>query len=108
VCLLRCHGPFRTGEYSEYLNAKMDEVKALDCPKVLADFEDVPSVGSSGLSFIVGLYRTSAGRLVLVRIQPWVRKVLEVTRLSTVIPLAPDIESGLAALQSEDLAGGAR
>ena len=77
------------------------------CAKLLADFHDVPSVGSSGLSFIVGLYRTTAGCLVLVRTQPWVRQVLDITRLSTVIPQAPDIASGLAALHSQVHAAGA-
>lgn len=79
----------------------MEEISALHCPKVLADFAGVPSVGSAGLSFIVGLYRISAGRLVLVRTQRWVRKVLDITQLSTIIPLAPDIESGFATLRSE-------
>jgi anti-anti-sigma factor len=98
VCILRFKGDFPTGEYSDYLSAKLDEIRMRNCAKVLADFRDVPSVGSTGLSFIVRLYKSSGGRLVLVRTQPRVREVLEITRLSAVIPLAADIESGLAAL----------
>ena len=98
VCVLRFQGNFHTGEDPDYLRAKMEEIETLSCDKVLADFGDVPSVGSTGLSFLVGLYRTFCGRLVLAGIQPRVREVLEITRLSTVIHLAEDVESGLAAL----------
>lgn len=101
VCLLRFRGNFHTGEDPDYLRAKMEEIKSVNCPKVLADFEDVPLVGSTGISFLVELYRNSGGRFVLVRTQRRVREVLDITRLSTVFPLATDVESGLAALNSE-------
>jgi anti-anti-sigma factor len=101
VCLLRFRGNFHTGEDPDYLRAKMEEIKTVNCPKVLADFEDVPLVGSTGISFLVELYRNSGGRFVLVKTQPRVREVLDITRLSTVFPQAADVESGLAALSSE-------
>ena len=101
VCLLRFQGNFHTGEDLDYLRAKMEEIKTVNCPKVLADFQDVPCVGSTGLSFLVELYRTSGGRFVLVKTQRRVREVLDITHLSTVFPLATDIESGLAALRSQ-------
>lgn len=102
VCLLRFQGNFHTGEDLDYLRAKMEEIKTFNCPKVLADFQDVPCVGSTGLSFLVELFRTSGGRFVLVKTQRRVREVLDITHLSTVFPLATDIESGLAALRSVD------
>ena len=101
VCLLRFQGNFHTGGDPDYLRAKMEEIKTVNCPKVLADFQDVHSVGSTGLSFLVELYRTSGGRFVLVKTQRRVREVLDITHLSTMFPLAADIESGLAALRSE-------
>jgi anti-anti-sigma factor len=70
VCFLRFKGRFGSGGSSDYLNAKMDQIKALACTKFLADLEDVASVSSAGLSFIVNLYRASGGRMVLVRTQP--------------------------------------
>ena len=103
VCLLRFQGDFQTGEDPDYLHAKMEEIEALHCAKVLADFRDVRSVGSTGLSFLVGLYRTSGGHFVLARIQSRVREALEITRLSTVIRLAEDVEQGLIALHSDTL-----
>jgi anti-anti-sigma factor len=105
VCIFRVEGRFVTGVDPEYLRAKKDEIKGRNCGKVLADFRGVPQLGSTGLSFIVGLYtsvtRDGGGRLVLVGLHPRVREVLDVTRLSTVIPLAADITSGLAALRGK-------
>ena len=72
------------------------------------DFEDVTSLDCSGISFLIGLYGISNGRLALVKIQPSVRAVLDITRLSTVILLAADIESGLAALCGKGLSSGRR
>ena len=100
VCFLRFQGDFQTGEDPDYLHARMEEIEALHCAKVLADFQGVRSVGSTGLSFLVGLYRTSGGHFVLAGIEPRVREALEITRLSTVIHLADDVEQGLAALRS--------
>jgi len=62
----------------------------------------VPAIGSMGVSFVVGLYtsvvRGSNGRFVLVGVLPLVRQVLDLTRLSTILPMAPDLASGLAVL----------
>jgi anti-anti-sigma factor len=101
VWVVRFKGDFRTGEDPDYLNAKLDDVKALSCAKVLADFREAKSIGSAALTFIVGLYRISEGCFVLVGAQPRVRLVLDLTRLSTMFPTLEDLESGLAALRSE-------
>lgn len=108
VCLLHFTGHLHAGAHSDYLNTKMDEIKTVACTKFLANVEGVASLGSTGLNFIVDLYKTSGGRLVLMKTQPHVREVLDITRLSTVIPLTADIESALAALCGEiSAAGGA-
>ena len=102
-CTLHCKGRFIAGPDLEYAQSKMDEVKNLNCGRLLVDFREVSAIGSMGVSFIVGLYtsvvRGSNGRFVLVGAVPQVRHVLDLTRLSTVIPMAPDMESGLAALR---------
>jgi anti-anti-sigma factor len=105
VCILRCHGRLLAGVEDDYIRASMEEVKKLKCSKVLADFKEVPSVGSSGIAFIVGIYasvvKQSGGRFVLTGATPLVKRVLEITKLNTVIPLALDFGSGLAVLRSE-------
>ena len=98
VCLLRFRGNFHTGKHPDYLRARMEQIKTVNCPKVLADFQDVPSVGSTGLNFLLELFRASGGRFVLVKTQRHVREVLDVTHLGSVFPMAADVQSGLAAL----------
>jgi anti-anti-sigma factor len=108
VCVLRCEGRFLAGTDPEYLRVKNDEIKEQNCKKVLADFSEVSDVGSAGIGFIVGVYtstRNSGGRFVLVGLRPRVREVFELTRVSTVIPSATDITSGLSILCDESLAG---
>jgi anti-anti-sigma factor len=105
VCILRCKGRFVAGPEMEYLETKLHDIKKLACTNVLADFQDVTCIGSMGVTFIVGVYtsvvRKPGGRFVLAGINPHVRHVLDLTRLSTVIPLTPDVASGLAVLRAE-------
>jgi anti-anti-sigma factor len=105
VCILRLIGRFLTGVEIEYLRAKADEVKASNCSMVLADFREVPYIDSMGMGFIVGLYtsvtRSAGGRFVLAGPRKHVREVLDLTKLSTVIPIAADFASGLALLRGE-------
>jgi anti-anti-sigma factor len=110
ICHVRCEGRLVTADH-EYLQAKKDEIKRANCRKVLVDFSDVADIGSAGIGFIVGVYtstQNSGGRFVLVGLRPRVREVLDITRVSTVLPLAADIASGLVTLCDEDLAAGAQ
>jgi anti-anti-sigma factor len=72
---------------------------------VLADFQQVTCIGSMGVAFIVGIYtsviRKPGGRFVLAGAGPHVQHVLDLTRLSTVVPQAVDFASGLSILQSD-------
>jgi anti-anti-sigma factor len=105
VSILHCKGRFVAGPEMEYLETKLGEIKKLACTNVLADFQDVTCIGSMGVTFIVGVYtsvvRRPGGRFVLAGVNPHVRHVLDLTRLSTVIPLASDVASGLAVLRAE-------
>jgi anti-anti-sigma factor len=110
VCILRCEGRFVTGTDPEYLRAKSDELKRLACDKVLLDFRDVISIGSTAIGFLVAIYSSVTkdpdGRFVLVGSQPRVREVLDLTRLSSILPMAADIASGMAALRGTASAHG--
>ena len=115
ICVLHCRGRFVAGQDQEYIQSKMKEIKKLDCSKVIADFREVHSIGSTGLTFLLNLYtsvaRKPGGGFVLVGARPLVQHVLELTRLDTVIPLAADLASGFAALheaarsESEGISG---
>lgn len=112
VCVLRFEGRFVTGSDPEYLRGKSDELKRLDCAKVLADFREVISIGSTAIGFLVAVYssvtRSPDGRFVLVGAQPRVREVLDLTRLSSILPMAADMASGMAALRGTASAHGQR
>jgi anti-anti-sigma factor len=110
VCILRIEGRFVTGVDPEYLSARMDELKRLNRGKVLVDLREMPYIGSTGIGFIVGIFTSvtmNAGQFVLVGLQPRVLEVFRLTRLATIIPSAPDMQTGLAALRAEGSRAGA-
>ena len=102
LCILRTSGRFATGADLDYLGGKLDQIRRLNSTRVLADFTEVVSIGSTGLSFVITLYRIitrePSGRFIVAGASPLVRQVLDLTRLSKIIPLSKDVESGLAAL----------
>ena len=106
ICVLRFQGRIATGADLEYLRTKLEEVRKRRSDKVLADFREVSSIGSTGLGFVVGVYtsvvKVPGGRFVLIGANARVREVLDLTRLSTIIPLAEDMSAGLAVLQKPE------
>jgi anti-anti-sigma factor len=105
VSILHCKGRFVAGPEMEYMQNKLDDIKRLPCTKMLMDFEDVTSLGSMGVTFILGAYtsvtRRQGGRFILAGANAHVLHVLDLTHVSAIIPLAPDVASGLAALRAE-------
>jgi anti-sigma B factor antagonist len=105
ICVLRFKGRFVTEADRTYLNGKVTEIKATNSAKVLADFRDVPYIDSTGIGFIVSIFtsvtKDANGRFVVVGSNKRVREVFDLTRLSTVIPLAPDMAAGIAVLSFE-------
>ena len=103
ICALRISGRFATGADFNYLSGKLDHIRSLRNTRVLADFTDLVSIGSTGISFLISLHQTvtrePGGRLVLAGASPLVLETLDLTGLSKIIPLAKDFDSGLAALQ---------
>jgi anti-anti-sigma factor len=103
VFVVRFQGRIATGADLEYLRTKLEEIRNRRSDKVLADFREVSSIGSTGLGFVVGVYtsvvKVPGGRFVLVGANARVREVLDLTRLSTIIPLANEMSAGLAILQ---------
>jgi anti-sigma B factor antagonist len=104
VCILRTKGRFATGLDADYLRSKTDEIKKSGRRKVLADFHEVPYIDSTGIGFLVGVYtsvtNTLGGRFVIAGPNPRVREVLDLMRLSTVIPIAVDEAAGMAFLNA--------
>jgi anti-anti-sigma factor len=105
ICFLHCRGRLVPGPDIEYVRTKMSELENLNSARVLADFREVRSIGSTGVSFIVSIYnsvaRHSGGHFVIADVAPPVREVLDLTRLSTVIAIAEDLASARAKLDSD-------
>ena len=105
VVVLRLRGRFDTGRDTGYLRSKADELKESGYTKVLADMNHVEYVDSTGIGFLIALYtgvlRSPNGRFALANLHRRVREVLELTRLSEILPIFPDEESALAALKAD-------
>jgi len=105
VCILRLSGRFLAGMETDYVRSRMDDIKSQDCAKMLVDLSGVAAIGSSGIGFIVSLYtsiiKKAGGRFLLAGVNSRVSQVLDITRISTVIPFAGDPASALAALLGE-------
>ena len=88
-----------------YIQAKIDDIKKLECNIVVADFREVISIGSVGVAFIVAVYTTimrrPGGHFVLTGANALLQRVLDLTHLSGMIQQACDLASGLAILRAE-------
>lgn len=101
MCVVRISGALRSGADDVYVQAKVQEVKAMGCTKLMLDLRELHSTGSSGMGFFVDLYTSltrAGGRMVLAGPSKLVREVLDLTRLSTVIPIVDDLSAARAFL----------
>ena len=103
ICILRFQGRFTAGAQLEYLEDKLDEIRQLGVNQVLADFHEVTAIGSTGLGFMVSIFASVTnrpyGRFVMTGLNPTVRKAFDITRLSEIIPIAPDMVSAMEILR---------
>jgi anti-anti-sigma factor len=106
--IVHCEGSFIPGPEMGYIEAKLEEIEKLECTRLLVDFQDVVSIGSIGVTFIVAAFssvvRRPGGRFVLTGVNSRVRRVLDLTRVSRIISLAADLASGMAILAAADTA----
>jgi anti-anti-sigma factor len=106
VCILRISGHLRSGDDPAYVQDKADEIRGHECKHLLVDLRELQSLGSMGMGFLAGVYvyitkRSGGGRFILVGAGQRVRAVLDLTHLSSIIPMATDLASGLATLKGE-------
>jgi len=100
VCIVPISGRLAAGLNDDQLRQRAREIKSLDCRGLVADIRALDSIGSSGISFFVELHTSVTkrphGRFVLLGPSPRVREILEMTRLTTILAVAGDLESALA------------
>ena len=99
IWILSISGRMASGLHDVQLREKAEEIKGLDCRRLVADIRGLDSVGSSGISFFVELYTSVTkrpnGRFALAGASERVRDVLEMTRLTTILTLTDDLDSAL-------------
>ena len=102
ICILRLMAHLRFGLRMEDVSAVKMEMANRNCTILLADLGAMSMICSSEIGFLAGLYCSLAkipdGRFILIGPNRRVRQVLDLTRLSTIVEVAPDLESALAAL----------
>lgn len=97
ICTLRLEGRFATGQDTEYLHTKTEELKNAGCRHIIADFSKVSYIDSTGIGFLIAIYTSvlrDHGQFVLSAPNRRVRDVLDLTKLSSILKL---YESELAA-----------
>ncbi len=91
VCILRLEGRFATGQDSEYLRIKSEELKKAGCRNIIADFSKVSYIDSTGIGFLIAIYtsvrRDTGGQFVVSGPNRRVRDVLDLTKLSSILKL---------------------
>ena len=104
ILILRLRGRFATGQDTSYLRTKAEEIKSSGKYKVLMDFHDVSYIDSTGIGFLIGIYtsvrKLPDGHFVITCPNQRVREVLDLTRLSRVIPCYEAEADALEALKS--------
>ncbi len=102
VCVLRLAGRFATGQDSEYLRIRTEELKQAGCRNIIADFSKVSYIDSTGIGFLISIYtsvrRDCGGQFVLSSPNRRVREVLDLTRLSSILKLYDDEAAARLAL----------
>jgi len=105
VCVLRLDGRFVTGSEAELASAQ-DYLRENRVAKAVIDLSAVPYVDSTGLAFVVELHKSLHGRggqLFLAGANERVQEVLEITRISELVPMFKDADEAQAAFRNEVL-----
>ena len=78
ICILRAKGTPAPSTDLDCLSSKAAEIKEMGCTRLLGDFQEVASMGSMGVGFVVSIYncvrKLPGGRFVLVGANERVRK----------------------------------
>jgi anti-sigma B factor antagonist len=108
VSVLRLKGRFVTGSNAEVASAK-NQLRETELANAVVDLGEVPYIDSTGLAFLVELYKIMQGRggqLVLARANARVREVLALTHIGELIPAFESQESAVEALRAPRVLAG--
>ena len=108
VFVLRLKGRFVTGSNAEVASAR-NQLQGTGIANVVVDLGEVPYIDSTGLAFLVDLYKilqARGGQLALAGANARVLEVLALTRIGELIPVFDDQESAVAALRAPQILAG--
>jgi anti-anti-sigma factor len=108
VFVLRLKGRFVTGSNAEAASAR-NELQETGVVNAIVDLGEVPYIDSTGLAFLVDLYKilqSRGGQLALAGANARVLEVLALTRIGELIPGFDDQESALATLRAPEVLAG--
>jgi anti-sigma B factor antagonist len=108
VCVLRLKGRFVTGSNAEVASAK-NQLRDTGIANAVVDLGEVPYIDSTGLAFLVELYKIlqdRGGQLVLARPNARVREVLALTRIGEIIPVFDNQDGAVTALRAPQVLAG--
>jgi anti-sigma B factor antagonist len=108
VCILRLKGRFVTGSNAEVASARK-QLQVNDIANAIVDLGEVPYIDSTGLAFLVELYKIMqdrGGQLVLAGANARVLEVLTLTRIGELIPVFDDQKSAIASLREPQALAG--
>jgi anti-anti-sigma factor len=108
VFVLRLKGRFVTGSNAEVASAR-NELQGTGVVNAIVDLGEVPYIDSTGLAFLVDLYkilRARGGQLALAGANARVLAVLALTRIGELIPVFDDQESALVTLRAPEVLAG--
>jgi anti-anti-sigma factor len=108
VFVMRLKGRFVTGSHAEVASAR-SQLQGNGVANAVVDLGEVPYIDSTGLAFLVDLYKilqARGGQLTLAGANARVLEVLALTRIGELIPVFDDQESAVAALRAPQVLAG--
>ena len=108
VFVLRLKGRFVTGSNAEVASAR-NQLQGTGLVNAIVDLGEVPYIDSTGLAFLVDLYKILQGRggqLAVAGANARVLEVLELTRIGELIPVFDDQEIALVTLRAPEVLAG--
>ena len=104
VVVLSLDGPTELNDYrsSTFRDELFRALQPLEAPRIAVDLGAIDYLSSTGVAILVGLKRRvdqKQGRVVLFRLQPPVRDLLQCMKLHSYFTLADDEQGALATLR---------
>ena len=103
VTIFRLTGRITLGNSCKELEWTVEKAVESGCAKVVIDLNQIERVDSAGVGILTlsaGLLRKAGGQLRISGAHGFVDDLVKLTKLDTIIPFHPDVESAIAAFSA--------